>query len=469
MSLQTPYMCQHDADLQQLAVELACQFNGEIINADAMQMYKGLPVITNKISVQEQRGIPHHLLSHIDLNEDTWDVGLFRKDSSKIIREVRSRGKLPIVVGGTHYYLDGLLFEDHLVRSAEGDAVNGAAPSDAASQHPILAGPIEAVIAKLQEVDPVMADRWHPNDHRKIRRSLEIYFTTGKRASDIYAKQVERKALRSENAESPWQSLLLWVYAKPEVLNKRLDERVNKMMERGLIEETHDIYDYLQHRYNNGDLIDRTKGIWQSIGFKEMEPFIEGSKLSYCPDKLEELKQAGLDRMKIATRHYAKYQVRWINKKTVRLLREEDALDHLFVLDSTDVSHWSENVAHKATNLTRLFLDGAPLPSPSEMSTTAAHVLASAFKASDTDSTKWSRRTCELCNVTLLTEELWVAHIKGNRHRRIERHKKRSSLVPVGRSHNALISVGQNADDRGGKLRDEDAPLHAVFLEPNPS
>src|SRR5689334_20221731 len=101
---------QAETDHSKLAVELATRYNGEIINADAMQMYKGLPIITNKLTTEEQRGIPHHLLGSIELHEDPWVVTQFKKEATRIISEIRGRGKLPIVVGGTSYYLDGLLF-----------------------------------------------------------------------------------------------------------------------------------------------------------------------------------------------------------------------------------------------------------------------------------------------------------------------------------------------------------------------
>lgn len=85
-------------------MEIAKRHGGEIVNADAMQLYEGLPVVTNKITTSEQQGIPHHLLGCIGLKEETWTVGKFVKEALTVIEEIRSRGRLPIVVGGTHYY-----------------------------------------------------------------------------------------------------------------------------------------------------------------------------------------------------------------------------------------------------------------------------------------------------------------------------------------------------------------------------
>ncbi len=190
------------ANTFELAVELATRFNGEVINADAMQMYKGLPIITNKISAEERRGIPHHLFDRIALDEETWWVGQFRKETNRVIREIRSRGKLPIVVGGTHYYITGLLFEDKLIHESSSPSRADGPEEGAETKFPILGATAEVMLEKLREVDPQMADRWHPNDIRKIRRSLEIYLTTGRRASDIYAEQQNRKETKNPSEGS---------------------------------------------------------------------------------------------------------------------------------------------------------------------------------------------------------------------------------------------------------------------------
>ena len=434
--------------MKQLAVELALRFNGEIINADAMQMYTGLPIITNKISQEERRGIRHHLLGNIGLHHETWTVGVFKREASKIIREIRSRGRLPIVVGGTHYYTNGLLFEDSLVDESPSRPPDedGKPLQDSGLEYPILNGPTEEMIKKLREVDPVMAERWHPNDRRKIRRSLEIFLTTGKRASDIYAEQQRRKEFKWNSPEprgprGSWQSLLLWVYSQPETLKERLDNRVDKMLANGLLNETAEMYRFLQARLNAGEEVDRTKGIWQSIGFKEFEPYLRGeADGGLGPDELEKLKQAGAEDTKTATRHYAKYQVKWITKKTLPLIRQEKALDSLYLLDSTDGNRWSEEVLAKGTDLTRLFLGGDPLPSPIGISPVAKEVLSEKIEMSSQQEAPCQKR-CELCGVTLMTEGKWEKHVKGNRHRRATRHAKRTALTPFGLRPTNLTNI----------------------------
>ncbi|KAK3685120.1 IPP transferase-domain-containing protein [Podospora appendiculata] len=372
-----------------LAVELATRFNGEIINADAMQMYRGLPIITNKLTDAEQCGIAHHLLGNIGLEEEPWTVTHFKREATRIIAEIRSRGRLPIVVGGTSYYLDGLLFDDRLVEDQALPETGLLNRDDVAAKYPILTAPTDVMLKKLREVDPVMADRWHPNDVRKIRNSLEIFLATGRRASDIYEEQRIRKESKwasesgAAKAQSPWKTLMFWLFAKPDVLTDRLDKRVDKMVQNGLLGETAEVYEYLQSRLATGEVVDRTKGIWQSIGFKQFEPYLRALKETPESLALEKLRLAGIEDTKSATRRYAKYQTRWITMKTLSSLQQEKALDRLFLLDSSDIQHWSEEVLDKGAELTRKLLADEDLPQAVDISETARQVLTATVERSN--------------------------------------------------------------------------------------
>ncbi|KAI0112709.1 tRNA isopentenyltransferase [Hypoxylon sp. NC0597] len=415
-----------------LAVDLALKFNGEIINADAMQMYRGLPVITNQLSLEERRGVPHHFLAAIEPNEPTWTVDAFAREASRLIKEIRSRGKLPIVVGGTHYYIHALLFEDHLVRSPATEIDNPESRSQEENiiQFPILDGPTELMLKRLREVDPVMADRWHPDDRRKIKRSLEIYLTTGKRASDIYAEQKRAKAT-SDLPREPWRSLMFWVYTDPEVLKERLDKRVDKMYRNGLMDEVKSLHDSRRLRSELGEAVDLTRGIWQSIGYKQMEPVLEAERNGVNPVKIDQLKEAGLEEIKVATRQYARYQLRWIRQKSIPAFKEHGAMDYLFLLDSSDASNFSGNVLKPAANICRGFLDGNTLVKPTELSGKANQVLA-AFANSDTPvKATFKVKTCATCGVSLQSEDQWEKHVKGRKHHRALRNLKKTALVPL--------------------------------------
>lgn len=404
-------------------------------------MYRGLPIITNKISPEEQRSVPHHLLGNISLDHETWVVGVFKREASRIIQEIRSRGRVPIVVGGTHYYTNALLFRDSLVEKEDASA-EGVLVQDNSVQHPILNDTTEAMWEKLKEVDPVMADRWHPNDRRKIRRSLEIFLTTGRPASDIYAEQQSRK--RTEPA--PQQdftkpdALLFWVHSESQVLKERLDRRVDKMLDNGLMNEITEVNDYLRSK-ESGEHVDLSRGIWQSIGFKEFQPYLQAAERGADVQELEKLRRECLEVMKTGTRRYAKYQTKWISKQMLPLLEEEGDQDRLYVLDSTDVTRFSGEVLDKAASLTQLFLAGDSMPDPPSISEAANNVLNAAMKSALSAQGTPCRKHCSTCETTLLTEESWQLHIRGKAHRRKARQAKQTALVPSQDIKTALVEA----------------------------
>jgi tRNA dimethylallyltransferase len=421
----------------QLAVELATRFRGEIINADAMQLYRGLPIITNKISPEEQRGIPHHLLGSIPLDGLPWDVTEFKKHATQTIHEIRSRGNLPILVGGTHYYVEPLLFQDAILDDVK---------YDASQSFPILDAPVEEMLKELRRVDPAMAEKWHPNDQRKIQRSLEIYLQTGKPASELYAQQTQRKETTAEEADKatrPWENLLFWVYSERQVLCDRLNTRVDKMFDAGLLDEVRELHEYKSKKTHAGTVLDMTKGIWQSIGYKQLEPYITAT--TDDEEELGRIKSAGLEDMKTATRRYANYQNKWIRTKQIPRLKEcgEEAIDSLYLLDSTDASRYADNVTEPATRVLSQFLNGEGKQLPVELSPLAREVLAKATEPATRETPK--QRVCEICHATLVTEEAWTRHVQGNRHRKLARKKKRLALVPIGEG----VVVDAEAEESG--------------------
>jgi len=424
-----------------------------------MQMYKGLPIITNKLSEEEQRGIPHHLLGNIGLDESPWSVVEFKREASRIISEIRSRGKLPIVVGGTTYYLDGLLFNDRLVKAEPQPDTEVLTREELETKFPILREPADVMLAKLREVDPIMADRWHPNDDRKIRNSLEIYYTTGRRASDIYAEQRKRRESKctrpdKEAPQSPWNVLLFWLYAEREPLNARLDNRVEKMVQNGLLDEVAGLHDWYQSKLASGESVDRTRGIVQSIGFWQFEPYLRMLREFPEASEVAQLKKAGIEDMKPATRRYAKYQVRWITMKTLVSLQQDKLLDKLYLLDGTDVETWPTEVAAKGVTLTKKFLAGESLPRPVALSQIAQDVLTQKVERSNRQATPCNK-TCSLCSKTFLTEQGWEGHIKSNRHAQKARQAKRSALVSHDPRERAMVATNMgdtemSAQDPGG-------------------
>lgn len=430
-------------------MSLALRYNGEVINGDAMQLYSGLPIITNKITVEERKGVPHHLLGCIGFGEPTWVVGTFVKRALRVIEGIRSRGKLPILVGGTHYYTQSLLFRDrlaeteddgkHIEEKKEEDKEQG--PLDNLEDtYPILKEPTEKLLEKLQEIDPVMADRWHPNDRRKIQRSIEIYLQTGRKASDIYAEQRSAKAASaespSEESDLRFPTLLFWIHAETETLRTRLDNRIGKMLDQGLLEEVRQLHEYATEQSESGAPVDEGRGIWVSIGFKEFKAYITALQTGTTSEAdLQALKDEGIERTKIATRQYAKRQTRWIRLKLLQALKSQSptsqpdapkAAGKLYLLDGTSVPDFQANVFAPAADITQAFLSDSPMPEPQSLSTAAAEQLSA---KQDQDSTNtpqaWVRRQCDLCGVTCVTEKQWEAHVRSRAHRRLVSKKRK--------------------------------------------
>ncbi|KAI9808528.1 MAG: hypothetical protein M1825_003676 [Sarcosagium campestre] len=456
-----------------LAVSIAKRFNGEIINGDAMQMYSGLPLITNKIPTEERKGIPHHLLGCVNLQDEPWHVGRFTSNALRIIREVRTRGHLPILVGGTHYYTQALLFDQEIISndaSASQHHIERFDRESLARKYPILAQPSSEMLEYLRQIDPAMAARWHPNEERKIRRSIEIYLTTGKPASAWYEEQSLQRALdpqarpvdnisddesRAVNDESHHRScfgrfdtLTLWVHAQPDALMPRLNARVDSMMQNGLLGEIDALNNFSRHQSSLGHVLDRSRGIWVSIGYKEFEGYI--SAIHAGTLELDRLQDDAIDRVKSATRRYAKRQVRWIRYKLLRALIDAGYTSQTFLLDGGCLERWEDNVIQPSFDIVDRFLVGALLPDPLSLSELAAEMLVPGrlYRLQDRREL-WVRRDCESCGVNVLSED-WEKHVATRRHRKIIKKKQRDATNKL-RFHRAF-KLGEEIEcDNAGK------------------
>ncbi|EEH41354.1 tRNA isopentenyltransferase [Paracoccidioides lutzii Pb01] len=505
----------------QLAIDLAARFNGEIINGDAMQMYRGLPIITNQIPVEVRQAIPHHLLGCIGFDQEPWRISHFKRECLRTIKEIRSRGKLPVLVGGTHYYTQAVLFKESILdrgeegkSKSEGDGEEGekvmaentveASKTTLRSEDfPILYESPEVILQKLREVDPVMASRWHPRDTRKIRRSLEIYLQTGKPASEIYQEQqrlkdATRKAHNSfepdlseedstavtsttssanvtEAGQLRFPTLLFWVHTKDQELTHRLSQRVDNMADKGLVAEAESLFNYLNEKKAQGVDIDRTRGIWVSIGFKELEPYFHALSSSSSssssvnggsgnaaamtavgattPEQLARLKQTCLVSIKTATRQYSRQQIKWIRGRLWNALTDARATRQLYVLDSTDVTSnadaWDTAVRKPAERVVGAFLagDSAGCPVPWELSETAREIFERELKilvggaeggeGGGRQRTVYRCSTCDMCGITVQSDEQWEMHVKGRRHKRAvrsaEKRKERDEYFEMRR------------------------------------
>ena len=194
------------------AVEEALAQGGEVISVDSRQVYRGLDIGTEKITAEEMRGVPHHLIDIRDAG-DAYSAGDFVKDAEQLITEIRARGKLPILAGGTHFYFDSLLYG--LPEAAPGDAVLKA------ELEKLTDGEL---LARITELDPRRAQELHPNNRRRLVRALEIIAAHGR----VPDRARETPRYRAE-----------WIVINPpaEELRPRIDARLKSAFARGLIDE----------------------------------------------------------------------------------------------------------------------------------------------------------------------------------------------------------------------------------------
>lgn len=318
---------------------------------------------------------------------------------------------MPIVVGGSHHYMQLLLFKNLHVT---GDVyVNQIA-------HPILCQSDDAIREKLREVDPVMADRWHPSDMRRIRRSLELWLQHGKPASQIYEEQQLATEAEETRVSMRFPSLIFWVHAQREVLVDRVNRRVESMIDLGLLSEVEKLYQCKTTMIRQGANTDFARGVWEAIGIRSFFPYFDAlSSGKMSPEEAITIRNEAVEQTKSLTRRYAKQQIKWIGIKLFQALQDADRIDNFFLLDGTDLNKWTERVQDCAFSVTEKFLRNEPLPKPSSLSEEAEKLL---VPRQDYDLSRrrdlWSRKTCDVCNMTAVTEDAWLKHIQGSRHKR---------------------------------------------------
>ena len=279
-----------------LSVALAKKFDGEIINADSMQIYKNLDVGTAKPTAEERQGIPHHLLDFLE-PEKPYSVADFTAAADPLIHDITRRGRLPIVVGGTGLYitslLNGMTFAPEKIDPAIRARLQNRAEAEGGA----------VLYAELQSVDPDYAAQVHPNNLPRVIRALELYEATGRKMS---AERVSAKP-----AKPPYKSLCLCLTCRDRaVLYDRIGRRIDLMVENGVLDEAKQVYD-CRESY---------KTAAQAIGYKEFFPYFAGEQsLADCTEKLKQ-----------ATRNYAKRQLTWFRRQNDAVwlyIDEEDVLD----------------------------------------------------------------------------------------------------------------------------------------------
>ncbi len=276
-----------------LAVDLAREFDGEVVSADSMQIYKGMDIASAKPTEEEKMGIPHHLMDFLDPRE-TFSVADYAELARKAIADIHSRGKLPIMCGGTGLYINTVV--DNIIFDGTG--------SDPAYRAELKALAEEKgagyLLDMLAGIDPETAAQLHENNVKRVIRALEVYRSSGRTMTE------QKAASRLE--PSPYEPCMMMIDFPREVLYERIDRRVDMMLEAGLIDEAREFF-------THPDCATAA----QAIGYKELKPFLDGQRtLEECTDEL-----------KRATRRYAKRQLTWFKKDSrIEHISAENAVNY---------------------------------------------------------------------------------------------------------------------------------------------
>lgn len=275
------------------SVQLAKAVNGEIISADSMQVYRHMDIGTAKIRQEEMRGIPHYLVDEFEPNEE-FNVMIFQKRVKEYLKDIYARHKIPILVGGTGFYIQAVLYDIAFTENQGDDHFRREMQELAKTEG-------ENVLhEKLRQVDPESAESIHPNNVKRVIRALEYYHFTGEKFS--VHNEVERQR------ESPYQFLYVVLNMDREKLYRRIDQRVDQMMEEGLVKEVESL---LAHGYG------RNLVSMQGLGYKEIAAALSGE--CSLSDAVYQIKRD--------TRHFAKRQLTWFRREREVTMLDKDQFD----------------------------------------------------------------------------------------------------------------------------------------------
>ena len=296
-----------------LSIRLAKAIGGEIISADSMQVYQKMNIGTAKIKTDEMEGIPHYLVDVLDPAEE-FHVARFQKMAKEALQNIYGKGKIPLVVGGTGFYIQSLLYDIDFEEEEQDMEYREMLWKMSREEGN------EALHRMLSQKDPVSAQKIHPNTDKRVIRALEFYRLNGYPISEHNEKESQK--------ESPYQFAYFVLNQDRKKLYERIDQRVDLMMEAGLLKEVQE----LKEEGYGKSLVSM-----QGIGYKEIYEYLEGNLT---------LDQA-VDLIKKDTRHFAKRQLTWFGReKDVIMIQkeqfetEEEILQHMLeILKQKGIYH----------------------------------------------------------------------------------------------------------------------------------
>ena len=263
-----------------LSIEIAKKYNGEIVSADSMQIYKYMNIGTAKPDSTERDGIVHHMLD-IVAPQESYSVAEYTEEAHRVIEDITSRGKTAVITGGTGLYINSLIDDVDFLENDSDTSIRNELQKIADEQG------ADVLVRELKSIDPASAEKIHKNNLRRIIRAIEFYKMTGIPISEHQAKTTEK-----ESRYLPCMLAIKWDMGR---LYERIEQRVDIMLENGLFDE-------VEQLMKNGCTPQMQS--MQGIGYKETAEFLEG-KIS-----LDET----ISKIKQDTRHYAKRQMTWFRR-----------------------------------------------------------------------------------------------------------------------------------------------------------
>lgn len=264
-----------------LSIALAKKIGGAVISADSMQIYKYMDIGSAKIMPEEMDGVPHYLIDAL-LPEEEFNIVVFQQLARAALEEIYAKGLIPIVTGGTGFYIQGLLYDIDFTQQDSNNEYRMELEAFAAEHG------AEALHARLKEIDPVSYDTIHYNNVKRVIRALEFYHLSGRPISEHNAEEKEK--------ESPYNFAYFVLTDDRAHLYERIEKRVDIMMDKGLLEEVTALKNMGYHR----NMVSM-----QGLGYKEILDALDGR----CT------LQEAVDKIKLETRHYAKRQLTWFRRE----------------------------------------------------------------------------------------------------------------------------------------------------------
>ncbi len=264
-----------------LAVSLAKEIGGEIISADSMQVYRHMDIGSAKITAEEMAGVSHHLIDMLDPTEE-FNVVVFQRMATEAMKQIYDRGHIPILAGGTGFYIQAVLYDIDFTENDEDTALRAALEAEAARNGPAV------LYERLRTIDPASCEIIHANNIKRVIRAIEFYEKTGKPISEHNREQKERVSF--------YNSAYFVLQDDRDRLYQKIEERVELMLSQGLVEEVR----VLREMGCTRDMVSM-----QGLGYKEILAYLEG----------EITMEEAVYRIKRDTRHFAKRQMTWFRRE----------------------------------------------------------------------------------------------------------------------------------------------------------